>query len=54
MKILFILNHPPYGTEHCYNALRLAQALLKQADTEVTVFFDGRRRDCRYCWPENV
>jgi uncharacterized protein involved in oxidation of intracellular sulfur len=38
MKILFILNHPPYGTEHCYNALRLAHALLKQPDTEVMVF----------------
>ena len=39
MKILFILNDPPYGTERCYNALRLAHALLKQnAETEVTVF----------------
>ena len=24
MKILLILNDPPYGTERCYNALRLA------------------------------
>lgn len=37
MKILFILNDPPYGTERCYNALRLAHALLK-AEAEVTVF----------------
>jgi uncharacterized protein involved in oxidation of intracellular sulfur len=39
MKNLFILNDPPYGTERCYNALRLAQALVK-ANTaiEVTVF----------------
>ena len=39
MKILFILNDPPYGTERCYNALRLANALGK-ADpaTEITVF----------------
>jgi uncharacterized protein involved in oxidation of intracellular sulfur len=29
MKILFILNDAPYGTEKCYNALRLAIVLLK-------------------------
>ncbi len=39
MKILFILNDPPYGTERCYNALRLAQTLLKKApDAEVLIF----------------
>ncbi len=39
MKTLFILNDPPYGTERCYNALRLANALLKNdAATEITVF----------------
>jgi uncharacterized protein involved in oxidation of intracellular sulfur len=39
MKILFILNDAPYGTEKAYNALRLAMALQKeQADTEVFVF----------------
>ena len=39
MKALFILNDPPYGTENCYNALRLAHALLKNnAQTEITVF----------------
>lgn len=39
MTYLFILNDPPYGTERCYNALRLAQALLKEdAAIEVTVF----------------
>jgi uncharacterized protein involved in oxidation of intracellular sulfur len=37
MKILFVLNDPPYGTERAYNALRLA--LLKQeAQAGVTVF----------------
>jgi sulfur relay (sulfurtransferase) DsrF/TusC family protein len=25
MKALFILNDPPYGTERCYNGLRLAR-----------------------------
>lgn len=38
MKSLLILNDPPYGTERCYNALRLAAALLKYADAAVTVF----------------
>lgn len=39
MKVLFILNDPPYGTERCYNALRLAHTLLKkEPDAEVTVF----------------
>ena len=39
MKDLFILNDPPYGTERCYNALRLAHALEKaDAAIEVTVF----------------
>lgn len=39
MKYLFILNDPPYGTERCYNALRLAHALGKAATmSEVTVF----------------
>lgn len=39
MKTLLILNDPPYGTERCYNALRLAHALLKNdPDPTVTVF----------------
>lgn len=39
MKTLFILNDPPYGTERCYNALRLAHALLKkEPDADITVF----------------
>jgi uncharacterized protein involved in oxidation of intracellular sulfur len=39
MKVLFVVNDPPYGTERVYNALRLAQALLKKdAPTKVTVF----------------
>jgi uncharacterized protein involved in oxidation of intracellular sulfur len=33
------LNDPPYGTERCYNALRLAHALLKSnPEARVTVF----------------
>ncbi len=39
MKYLFILNDPPYGTERCYNAMRLAQQLLKKdPGTDATVF----------------
>jgi uncharacterized protein involved in oxidation of intracellular sulfur len=39
MKALFILNDPPYGTECCYNALRLAHALLKNdPEVQITVF----------------
>jgi len=39
MKALFVLNDPPYGTERCYNGLRLAHALLKNDPAaEITVF----------------
>ena len=39
MKSVFILNDPPYGTERCYNALRLVNALMKKdAEAGVTVF----------------
>ncbi len=45
MKILVILNDPPYGTERVYNGLRLAINLLaKQPEpgaTEVDVFLMG-------------
>ena len=38
-NILFILNDPPYGTERCYNGLRLAITLTKADPTgKVTVF----------------
>ncbi|MFH1794536.1 MAG: DsrE family protein [Pseudomonadota bacterium] len=36
---LLILNDPPYGTERCYNGLRLANALTKaDPDGKVAVF----------------
>lgn len=39
MQILLILNDPPYGTERCYNGLRLALALVKsKPETMITVF----------------
>lgn len=42
MKILIILNDPPYGTERSYNALRLALALLKGEHADnITLFLLG-------------
>lgn len=39
MKILFILNDAPYGSEKVYNALRLAMKLqLEHAAAEIHVF----------------
>lgn len=39
MKILFIVNDAPYGSEKAYNALRMAMTLQKeQADIEVRIF----------------
>jgi uncharacterized protein involved in oxidation of intracellular sulfur len=38
MKILVLLNDPPYGTERSYNGLRLAFSLSRQADCEVKIF----------------
>jgi uncharacterized protein involved in oxidation of intracellular sulfur len=39
VKVLFIINDPPYGTERVYNALRVAQALLKRdPSTQLTTF----------------
>jgi uncharacterized protein involved in oxidation of intracellular sulfur len=39
MKVLFILNGPPYGSEKSYNGLRLALALAKRDPSDsITVF----------------
>jgi len=39
MKVLFIINDAPYGTEKAYNALRLAMALQgEQSGIEVRIF----------------
>ena len=39
MNILHMINDPPYGTERCFNAFRLALALLKDEETpEISVF----------------
>ncbi len=42
MKVLTIINDPPYGSEKAYNALRLAMAIQKGfKDAKVTVFLMG-------------
>lgn len=47
MKILMILNEPPYGNERCYNGLRLANNLLKKEDgLDLTVFLMGDATAC--------
>jgi uncharacterized protein involved in oxidation of intracellular sulfur len=42
MRVLFIINDPPYGTERVYNALRLAHALVKKDPAaQMTIFLMG-------------
>lgn len=39
MRILFIINDAPYGSEKAFNALRMARAIQKErADVEVLIF----------------
>ncbi len=38
MNVLVVINDPPYGTERCYNALRLAGSLAKREGTAVRIF----------------
>ena len=46
MKILVVLNDPPYGTERSYNGLRLAGALSRREGAEVRVFLFGDAVGC--------
>lgn len=39
MKILFIINDAPYGTEKAYNALRMAMQIQKESETNEVVIF---------------
>ena len=41
MRTLFILNDPPYGSERCYNALRLAASLATREGEQVWVYLMG-------------
>jgi uncharacterized protein involved in oxidation of intracellular sulfur len=38
VRVLVVLNEPPYGSERSYNGLRLAYALAKREEAEVRVF----------------
>ena len=46
MKVLIIINDPPYGTERSYNGLRLAGALARREDVEVRMFLFGDSVGC--------
>jgi uncharacterized protein involved in oxidation of intracellular sulfur len=46
MKILLVLNDPPYGSERSYNALRLAGSLSRRDGEEVKVFLIGDAAAC--------
>jgi uncharacterized protein involved in oxidation of intracellular sulfur len=46
MNVLVLVNDPPYGTERCYNALRLAGALAKREEADVRVFLMGDAVGC--------
>ena len=45
-KTLFVLNDAPYGTERCYNALRLAGSLAKREGQELKIFLVGDAASC--------
>ncbi len=46
MKLLMILNDPPYGSERAYNGLRLVGSLARQEGHEVKVFLMGDAAAC--------
>ena len=46
MNVLVLVNDPPYGTERCYNALRLAGALATREEADVRVFLMGDAVGC--------
>lgn len=46
MKILVLANDPPYGSERCYNALRLAGSLANREEADVRVFLMGDAVGC--------
>ena len=46
MKVLVLLNDPPYGTERSWNGLRLAGSLARREEVEVKVFLFGDAVGC--------
>jgi uncharacterized protein involved in oxidation of intracellular sulfur len=45
-KVLLILNQPAYGADETFNAIRLATALTRRDDVDVTVFLMGDAVTC--------
>lgn len=46
MKLLIVLNDPPYGSERSYNALRLGGALARQDGVALRLFLAGDAAAC--------
>ncbi len=46
MKVLIVLNDPPYGTERSYNGLRLAGSLARRDEVDLKVFLFGDAVGC--------
>jgi uncharacterized protein involved in oxidation of intracellular sulfur len=46
VKVLILLNDPPYGTERSWNGLRLAGSLARREEVEVKVFLFGDAVGC--------
>ena len=46
MKVLILLNDPPYGTERSYNGLRLAGSLARRDEVDLKVFLFGDAVGC--------
>jgi uncharacterized protein involved in oxidation of intracellular sulfur len=46
MNYLLILNDQPYGTERCYNALRLGLSLRKREGAALKIFLIGDAVGC--------
>lgn len=44
--LLIVINGPAYGSDETYNAVRLAGALSRRGDAEVTVFLMGDAVTC--------
>jgi uncharacterized protein involved in oxidation of intracellular sulfur len=45
-KLLIIINGPAYGADETFNAVRLANALVRRTDVEVVVFLMGDGVTC--------
>jgi uncharacterized protein involved in oxidation of intracellular sulfur len=46
MRLLFVLNDAPYGSEKTFNGLRLAREMARREDTEVRLFLMGDSVAC--------